>query len=654
MFVKFTARLALFAVTAFPLAVAAQVAANGASPEPPLYLVDPSQPGSEALAHMRTETTHLAAEKSAWTVTVDPGTAAYPGIDILATKPWDLSKYGTVEAAVVNTSSKRIAISLGISGKDWNKNSSDLVRLDPGKSGTVKVYLGFNFGKPVIDFPQSALWQISVIGGGKSDVPMSFKILKIVAGGAPGDKPPVQSYGTKVAAPIGQILGGSSPPFDARNLSVAGGAKPVLADGGKAVEIAFSGGKVEGAVLKPAAGTSWNLRNALEVRIHVKNTGTTSFTPAARVDSRGGNTTAYATPQPVPPGAEADVVVPFAAATPWVGDIDPLQTTLESKKEWHGVPGTGTDFASVYTTAITILSDAKNPAGKLLVTSIVADMPAPTVLPKDAGKKPPVEGDWAMSFDEEFNGNMLDTKKWNTFTKTGLFNQPNYHLSKDQVIVKDGKGILRIEKKTGKMNDDPKGLQSDYAAGYLSTFGKWRQRYGYYEIRMKMPDSPASYVCFWLMPDLGGAKGPFNIRANTKEGGMEFDIAEHLSIWGPYRTDFGDHWDGYQKYHKSNGNFSVYATPDKDGFITYGMLWVPGKVVYYANSKVVGSWESARVGTQPEFIILNNVPGGWEKEEMDDKKLPADLVVDYIRVWQRKDLASAVDGFREDSTDDSQ
>ena len=653
MICELAVRSAFLAVTAFSLASHAQVAANGTSPEPPLYVVDASQAGSEAMAKMRTDTTHIAAEKSGWVITVDPGPASYPGIDISGAKPWNLSKYGTLEAAVTNTSSKRIAISLGISGKDWNKNSAEIVRLDPGKSGTVKVYLGFNFGKPVLGFPQDALTQISVITT-KTDTPVSFKVMKIVAGGAAGDKPPADaSHGPKIAAPTSAILGGAAPAFEAKQLGATGGAKPVIVDGGKAVEITFGGGKVEGAVLRPAVGT-WNLRYALQVHVHLKNTGTTAITPAVRVDSRGGPTAAYSTPTPIAPGAEADVVVPFSAATPWVGDIDPLQTTLESKKIWNGVPGTGTDFASVYTTSVSILSDPKNPAGKLLVTSVVADMPRPTVLPPDAGKKPPVPGDWAMSFDEEFDGPALDTKKWVPYTKTGLFNQPNYHLSKDQIQFKDGKGILRIEKKTGKMNDDPKGLESGYAGAYLSTFGKWRQRYGYYEIRMKMPDSPASYICWWLMPDLGSAKGPFNIRANTKEGGMEFDISEHLAIWGPYRTDFGDHWDGYQKYHKSNGNFSNYAVPDKDGFITYGMLWVPGKVTYYTNGKVVGSWESARVGTQPEFMILNNVPGGWEKEDMDDTKLPADYVVDYVRVWQRKDLASAVDGFRDDSTDDSQ
>ena len=36
--------------------------------------------------------------------------------------------------------------------------------------------------------------------------------------------------------------------------------------------------------------------------------------------------------------------------------------------------------------------------------------------------------------------------------------------------------------------------------------------------------------------------------------------------------------------------------------------------------------------------------GGWETEALDDAQLPADFVLDYVRVWQRKDLATPDDG----------
>jgi hypothetical protein len=38
--------------------------------------------------------------------------------------------------------------------------------------------------------------------------------------------------------------------------------------------------------------------------------------------------------------------------------------------------------------------------------------------------------------------------------------------------------------------------------------------------------------------------------------------------------------------------------------------------------------------------------GGWDNNALDDARLPDDFLIDYVRVWQRRDLASAVDGKR--------
>ena len=41
----------------------------------------------------------------------------------------------------------------------------------------------------------------------------------------------------------------------------------------------------------------------------------------------------------------------------------------------------------------------------------------------------------------------------------------------------------------------------------------------------------------------------------------------------------------------------------------------------------------------PCYPILYMVTGGWDNSPLDDAQLPADFVIDYVRVWQRKDLA---------------
>ena len=188
---------------------------------------------------------------------------------------------------------------------------------------------------------------------------------------------------------------------------------------------------------------------------------------------------------------------------------------------------------------------------KLLVESITAAAP-PAVVPEWLGKRPPVEGDWVKTFDEKFDGPAIDPTKWNIYG-------PNYwdrasHWSKDNLILGGGLAKLHFEKKRGFHNDnpdpkEPKNLtgqnESDYACGYLDTYGKWVQRYGYFEARVKLPRVPGLWPTFWMMPDRGAAAGPQWKRSDTGNGGMELDIMEHLTRWGPYRYNVALHFDGY-------------------------------------------------------------------------------------------------------------
>ena len=48
----------------------------------------------------------------------------------------------------------------------------------------------------------------------------------------------------------------------------------------------------------------------------------------------------------------------------------------------------------------------------------------------------------------------------------------------------------------------------------------------------------------------------------------------------------------------------------------------------------------------PSNLIIEITTGGWDNNSIDDSQLPADYIFDYVRVWQRKDLASDVDGYK--------
>ena len=222
------------------------------------------------------------------------------------------------------------------------------------------------------------------------------------------------------------------------------------------------------------------------------------------MESESGPTDQVAADAPLAPGAETELVIPFAAKVPWKGEVDPAHMDPKAKGSWKRLPGTGNDYRSNVTTGIVLLSDQTPGAKSLLVTSIVAGQPE-LKLPDWLGQRPPVEGEWVQTLAEEFDGDTIDLQRWNV--QSSNWWDKRMHFSKDQIIVKDGHLTLRMEKKPGHHNDDPAGAFTDYAAGQPDTYGKWTQRYGYFEIRQKQPTAKCCWPGFWMMPDRGAAFG---------------------------------------------------------------------------------------------------------------------------------------------------
>jgi len=580
-------------------------------------------------------------------VSIKPGPESYPSVILkpVSGGAWDLSLYGHVEAKVSNTGNKRVNVSVRVDNEGapgtqpWNSEGK---WIEPGRSKTIRVYFGYSYGcQKGFKLDPAKVTQVLFFTG-KTDSELSFKVESAMGAGWPGEKIGVDPDRIGVKPPNGILFeAGATPVSPDKQFLLKGGAKGSLASDGKALQIDFPSEAESSATFTPVDGV-WNLNAQLQVKLKVRNSGQTAFVPSARLESDMGPSSQVSAKEPLAPGAETVIAIPFAASAPWKGIVDPEQEDVKRKGSWGPQLGTGTMFRSNIVSGVTLLSGGTPGAKSLQVLSIVADLPA-LELPDWLGKRPPVEGDWKLTFDENFDGESLDLTRWSVYA--GNWWDKRNHFSKDEVIVKDGFLRLRTEKKTGFHNDDPAGAKSDYATGWAETYGKWTQRYGYFEIREKQPSAKCMWPGLWMMPDRGKDFSPKDSkRGSTGEGGMEFDITESQSAWGPHRFNIAMHWDNYKEGHKSIGTSANYVQADKDGFIVVGMLWTPGSLVFYGNGKEILRWESPRVSNVQAQLILQNLIGGWDNEELDDSQLPADFVIDYIRVWQRADLASPEDG----------
>jgi beta-glucanase (GH16 family) len=575
-------------------------------------------------------------------VTIAPGDNGYPGLNIKPEgKAWDLSRFGHIDARIVNTGEKAVSVSLRVDNAgDWRKNpwNTESTYLKPGETKTINVIFGYQYGKKRGYKLDAAKVVNLLFFTGKAKAATSFRIESIVAGGEAGEKPPVNPRDVRIAPPDGYLLGGGVKVDAVKQIEARDGlrAEVVSQADSQALRLTYPGKKNNQLLrFKPPIGR-WTLARFTEGRVRLKNVGDTPVTPEVRVTSdRHNGTDLVSLDSPLAPGASCELVTGFAARTPWQGPEDAV-----TKAHLHGKKGTGTSFANNKADAVEIRAKHDGDAA-LLVESIQATV-TPTETPAWLGKRPPVEGDWKLTFHDEFDGPSIDQDRWNIYTEN--YWDKRSHFSKDNLILGDGCARLRMERKTGHENDDPKRKTTDYAVGFLNTYGKWAQRYGYFEARMKLPTSPGLWPAFWLMPDRGPKAGPQWKRADTGNGGMEFDIMEHLTRWGPYRYNIAMHWDGYKKDHKSVGSGNIYVQPDKDGFITAGLLWTPGSAVYYCNGQVVAEWRNDRISHVPSYAMFDMVTGGWDNDPLDDEQLPADFTIDYIRIWQRADLASELDG----------
>ena len=622
------------------------VRAEGPSSAATKPLLDPASSVAKRLTPQFGSESQVAAKLSqdpaapGLVLTIQPGKAGYPGIGLKPEgKAWVLSAFGHVEARVVNMSAKPALFALRVDNAgDWQSNpwNAEQAYLKPGERATVTVVFGHQYGhKPGYRLNPKEVVNILMFTA-KADSVVTFRIESLVAAGPAGERPAVDPQSVRIKPQDGVLLGPGVKIDAAVQIESKGGVQTSVVAGpnGPALRVVFPAAKKgeESVALKPPSGR-WFLGDACEVRVKLKNEGAAPVSPAVQLIGNGGPTDLVAV-APLAAGAEQEIVVPFASAVPFRG------VSVSKPGYYGGQPGTGTTFTSDAIGVVKITAKHDGQA-TLRVESITADAP-PAVLPEWLGKRPPVPGDWVKTLDEEFDAPAVDSTVWNIYG-------PNYwdkatHWSKDNLILGGGVAKFHFEKKPGHHNDDPKEKKTDYVCGFLETYGKWVQRYGYFEARVKLPRAPGLWPTFWLMPDRGAAAGPQWKRQDTANGGMEFDVMEHLTRWGPYRYNIAWHWDGYGKSHASIGSTANYVQADKDGFVTVGMLWTPGSAIYYCNGKELARWESPRICSLPSSILIEITTGGWDNNAVDDSQLPADYLIDYVRVWQRKDLASAADG----------
>lgn len=249
--------------------------------------------------------------------------------------------------------------------------------------------------------------------------------------------------------------------------------------------------------------------------------------------------------------------------------------------------------------------------------TVIAGSPLTLTVSPIVDTTPPLPAGWTQTvFYDDFSGGL---SKWRVRDNDTSNNELSRRFARN---VSVSGGVLAI---TAKLESTGTGTSlREYTSGYLDTIGKPTWQYGRWECRAKAPAARGTWPAFWL-------------RENTGVG--EIDIVE--SVGGKAQA--------VQTVHQStNGDLAKagHAEPvDPTAWHTYAVEREPGVIRWLIDDRVTfmrTSDDLTWLGTvldEPVNIRLNLQVGGSMPNyfglAVDKSALPADLLVDYVRVLQR-------------------
>ncbi|HVH88273.1 MAG TPA: glycoside hydrolase family 16 protein [Terriglobales bacterium] len=244
---------------------------------------------------------------------------------------------------------------------------------------------------------------------------------------------------------------------------------------------------------------------------------------------------------------------------------------------------------------------------------------------------------WILTWSDEFNGpngTPPDSQKWTAESGgNGWGNNELEYYTTSPHNARQERGSLVIEA-IREPYTGPDGVSRSYTSARLKTAGKFSQKYGRFEARIKMPRGKGIWPAFWMLGDdissIGWPKcGEIDIVENL---GSEPSIA-HGTIHGPGYS--GGHGIGSPFSLPNNKHFS-------DNFHLFAVEWEPQEIRFYVDDHLYATRRPADlppgakwVYDHPFFIILNLAVGGnWPGNPDETTQFPQKMLVDYVRVYR--------------------
>lgn len=284
---------------------------------------------------------------------------------------------------------------------------------------------------------------------------------------------------------------------------------------------------------------------------------------------------------------------------------------------------------------------------------------------------------WKLVWADEFNtGTVPNPQYWGY--ETGLvrnYEAQLYTNRKENARIENGCLILEgrhEEIRNPRYQKDSKDWNkvefAHYSSASLSTYQRIHWLYGRIEVRAKIPAGTGTWPAIWMMggnnsferwttsmpaPDALPVVWQAAQSAQKKQvsdqgwpGCGEIDIMEHVGK-APLAIHGTCHWrDTSDKKHRGKGGHFDNAKADDtySDFHIYAIEWDADTIKFFYDSHLYFTYDVSLANQTdgsnpfrlPQYLKLNLALGGsWGGPAIDDTKMPAQFLIDYVRVYQK-------------------
>jgi len=270
---------------------------------------------------------------------------------------------------------------------------------------------------------------------------------------------------------------------------------------------------------------------------------------------------------------------------------------------------------------------------------------------------------------DEFEGAVLDRSKWqngvqgsNMGPSTAEGKEADIKVMNTPDVMKIVDGNLRL---SPILYTDPDNPNIKYAVpASVRSRGRMEYRYGYAEIRAKVPFKTGVWPSYW-----SGESNALSGEALCEEFSVEVDVFEifgspnivvpNLHKWYSSSHDPVTHGCTYTGTHSTSGTDKRYYFENyenlSDEYHTYGFEWTPTEMSMYVDGYCYKTYDITKSFDEcpdmtgfhdPRYIIFNNhvfSPNSRFKPnciEGYEENLPANYDIDYFRLYQDKTVAN--------------